>query len=281
QTEQQQKRMEAEIAQLKEYSDYLDKNEDELRNFKHDYQDILNGLRISAEEGNIKAVVQQLAKYTDSQVDDKSLRIYQDVNHIYVDELKSIAITKLAKLYNEQFPYSFGCNVEIYRIPQSVNILDIVRIIGITFNNAIEESRKFSDKSNAKVDAMYYQEDGNFEFKIRNKIVNDTKLSTNILIKKGYCTKKNNAGIELYNIKVGNFEFKIRNKIVNDTKLYTNIISKEGYSTKKNHAGIGLANIKRIESKYEECMLINYGIEDGWFTFDLEIMPDNENMEEE
>ena len=213
-------------------------NEDELRNFKHDYQDILNGLRISAEEGNIKAVVQQLAKYTDSQVDDKSLRKYQDVNHIHVDELKSIAITKLAKLYNEQFPYSFGCNVEIYRIPQSVNILDIVRIIGITFNNAIEESRKFSDKSNAKVDAMYYQEDGNFEFKIRNKIVNDTKLSTNIL-------------------------------------------SKEGYSTKKNHAGIGLANIKRIESKYEECKLINYGIEDGWFTFDLEIMPDNENMEEE
>lgn len=238
QTEQQQKRMEAEFAQLKEYSDYLDKNEDELRHFKHDYQDILNGLRISAEEGNTKDVVQQLAKYTDAQFDDKSLRKYQDVNHIHVEELKSIAITKLAKLYNEKFPYSFGCDVEIYRIPQSVNILDIVRIIGITFSNAIEESRKFSDKSNAKVDAMYYQEDGNFEFKIRNKIVNDTKLSTDIL-------------------------------------------SKEGYSTKKNHAGIGLANIKRIESKYEECMLINYGIEDGWFTFDLEIMPDNENMEEE
>lgn len=230
--------LQVEIAQLKEYSNYLDKNEDELRHFKHDYQDILNGLRISAEEGNTKDVVQQLAKYTDSQFDDKSLRKYQDVNHIHVEELKSIAITKLAKLYNEKFPYSFGCDVEIYRIPQSVNILDIVRIIGITFNNAIEESRKFSDKSNAKVDAMYYQEDGNFEFKIRNKIVNDTKLSTNIL-------------------------------------------SKEGYSTKKNHAGIGLANIKRIESKYEECMLINYGIEDGWFTFDLEIIPDNENTEEE
>lgn len=230
--------LQVEIAQLKEYSNYLDKNEDELRHFKHDYQDILNGLRISAEEGNIKAVVQQLAEYTDAQFDDKSLRKYKDVNHVHVEELKSIAITKLAKLYNEKIPYSFGCDVEIYRIPQSVNILDIVRIIGITFNNAIEESRKFSDKSNAKVDAMYYQEDGNFEFKIRNKIVNDTKLSTDIL-------------------------------------------SKEGYSTKKNHAGIGLANIKRIESKYEECMLINYGIEDGWFTFDLEIMPDNENMEEE
>lgn len=241
QTEQQQKRMEAEIAQLKEYSNYLDKNEDELRNFKHDYQDILNGLRISAEEGDTKAVVQQLVKYTDSQVDDKSLRKYQDVNHIHVDELKSIAITKLAKLYNEEIPYSFGCNVEIYKIPRSVNILDIVRIIGITFNNAIEESRKIKQtvgKENAKVDAMYYQEDGNFEFKIRNRIAEDTERSSDIL-------------------------------------------SQEGYSTKKDHAGIGLANIKRIESKYEECMLINYGFEDGWFTFDLEIMPDNENTEEE
>lgn len=168
------------------------------------------------------------------------LRKYKDVNHVHVEELKSIAITKLAKLYNEEIPYSFGCDVEIYKIPRSVNILDIVRIIGITFNNAIEESRKIKQtvgKENAKVDANY-QEDGKFEFKIRNKIVNDTKLSTDIL-------------------------------------------SKEGYSTKKNHAGIVLANIKRIESKYEECMLINYGIEDGWFTFDLEIMPDNENMEGE
>lgn len=104
QTEQQQKRMEAEIAQLKEYSNYLDKNEDELRHFKHDYQDILNGLRISAEEGNTKDVVQQLAKYTDSQFDDKSLRKYKDVNHVHVEELKSIAITKLAKLYNEKIP---------------------------------------------------------------------------------------------------------------------------------------------------------------------------------
>ena len=230
--------LQIENAQLKEYSNYLDKNEDELRHFKHDYENLLNSLKISAEKGDSESVVKQLAEYTDSQIDEKALRKYKGVNHIHVEELKSIVITKLAKLYNEEIPYSFGCDVEIYNIPKSVNILDIVRIIGITFNNAIEESRKFSDKSNAKVDAMYYQEDGNFEFKIRNKIVNDTKLSTDIL-------------------------------------------SKEGYSTKKNHAGIGLANIKRIESKYEECMLINYGIEDGWFTFDLEIMPDNENMEEE
>lgn len=242
QTEQQQKRMKAENKQLKEYANYLDKNEDELRHFKHDYENLLNSLKISAEKGDSKSVVKQLAEYTDTQFDDKALRKYKGVNHIHVEELKSIAITKLAKLYNEKIPYSFGCDVKIYSIPKTVNIFDIVRIIGITFDNAIEGSQNLikqtGDRNNAKVDAMYYQEDGNFEFKIRNRIAEDTERSSDIL-------------------------------------------SQEGFSTKKDHAGIGLANIKRIESKYEECMLINYGFEDGWFTFDLEIMPDNENMEGE
>ena len=78
----------------------------------------------------------------------------------------------------------------------------------------------------------------------------------------------------------GDFEFEIRNRVAEDVKLTSDILSEEGYSTKKNHAGIGLANVKRIASKYEQFMLINYGIKDGWFTFDLEIMPDDENMEE-
>ena len=231
------KQLQIENAQLKEYSNYLDKNEDELRHFKHDYENLLNSLKISAEKGDSESVVKQLAEYTDTQIDEKALRKYKGVNHIHVEELKSIVITKLAKLYNEEIPYSFGCDVEIYNIPKSVNIFDIVRIIGITFDNAIEESQSLikqtGNTDSAKVDAMYYQEDGNFEFQIRNRIAEDTSLASDIL-------------------------------------------SKDGYSTKKHHTGIGLANIKRIESKYEECMLINYGFEDGWFTFDLEIMPDNE-----
>ncbi|WP_258380308.1 GHKL domain-containing protein [Lactobacillus helveticus] len=241
-TEQQQKRMEAENQQLKEYSNYLDKNEDELRHFKHDYENLLNSLKISAEKGDSKSVVKQLAKYTNSQFDEKALRKYKGVNHIHVEELKSIAITKLAKLYNEKIPYSFGCEVEIYDIPKIVNIFDLVRIIGVAFDNTIEESqnliKRTGDNNSAKVDAMYYQEDGNFEFKIRNRISKGTTLSPNVL-------------------------------------------SQEGYSTKQHHTGIGLANVKRIESKYEEFMLINYEIKNGWFTFELEIIPDNESMEED
>ena len=233
--------LQTENIQLKEYSEYLDKNEDELRHFKHDYQNLLNGLRISAEKGDTTAVVKQLTEYTDTQFDEKALRKYKGVNHVHVEELKSIAIAKLAKLYNEKIPYSFGCEVEIKDIPKSVNILDIVRIIGITFDNAIEESQKLiehtGDTDSARVDAMYYQEDGNFEFRIRNKVAPTEKLTPETM-------------------------------------------SQDGYTTKKDHTGIGLANVEQISVKYEQFMLISYGIKDGWFTFDLEIMPDEEKVEE-
>lgn len=234
-----QRAIEIENKQLQEYTCYLDKNEDKLRRFKHDYQNLLDGLKISAQEDDVQAVINQLVEYSASHFNQKALRKYKGVNHIHVEELKSIVITKLAKLYNEEIPYSFGCDVEIYNIPKSVNIFDIVRIIGITFDNAIEESQSLikqtGNTDSAKVDAMYYQEDGNFEFRIRNRIAADTSLASDIL-------------------------------------------SKDGYSTKKHHTGIGLANVKQIELKYEEYMLVNYGIENGWFNFELEIMPDNEVM---
>ena len=53
--------LQIENAQLKEYSNYLDKNEDELRHFKHDYENLLNSLKISAEKGDSESVVKQLA----------------------------------------------------------------------------------------------------------------------------------------------------------------------------------------------------------------------------
>lgn len=231
----QENQLKSENAQLKEYTNYLDKNEDELRRFKHDYQNILNGLRISAEKGDVQEVVKQLEAYTDNYFDEKALRKYKGVNHIHVEELKSIAIAKLAKLYNLGINYSFGCNQNIFQIPKAVDILDLTRIIGITFDNAIEESKALikqtGDSNSARVDAMYYQEDGDFEFEIRNRV-----------------RKQNAAGPEK--------------------------MSEEGYTTKKHHAGIGLSNIKQIAAKYESSVMINYRIKNGVFIFTMVVIPD-------
>lgn len=229
-----QRAIEIENKQLQEYTCYLDKNEDKLRRFKHDYHNLLNGLKISAQEDDVQAVINQLVEYSASHFNQKALRKYKGVNHIHDKNLKSIAIAKLTKLYDLKIDYSFGCDKDIYQIPRSVDVLDLIRIIGITFDNAIEESQKLinknKQKNSARVDAMYYQEDGDFEFEIRNRIV--------------------------------------------DRNIDTNNIQKKNYSTKNGHMGLGLSNVQKIVHKYENSMLVKYSVQNGWFVFSLIVLPD-------
>lgn len=226
--------------QLEEYASYLEKSEDDLRAFRHDYKNILNSLKVSAQEGNVQEVIQKLDKYTETNLNSKALLKYKDVNHIYVKSIKSIIISKLTELYNLNIPYNFECRSNIHNLPDHVNELDLVRIIGITFDNAIEESKALvaekHDIRSAEVQIMVYS-DGPDEF-----------------------------------------EFEIRNKIQNK-KISTSQIQQRGFTTKKDHKGLGLANIKEIESKYPD-MSISYTIQDGWFDFYMIIdMEDGEEDE--
>lgn len=213
----------------------MDKNEDQLRRFKHDYQNILNSLKLSAQKGDVKAVIKQLDQYTHSHFDQRALRKYKGVNHVHVEALKSILIAKLERAYNKKINYSFGCKKNIDHIPSQIDILDLVRIIGIAFDNAIEESEALIKASgnvdSAKIDIMFYQENGDFEFEIKNRLLN-----SNLDIRK---------------------------------------MKEKHYTTKKHHAGMGLANVEELAHKYEDSMLTFYRIEDGNFIFSMTLLPND------
>ena len=213
--------------QLEEYASYLEKSEDDLRAFRHDYKNILNSLKVSAQEGNVQEVIQKLDKYTETNLNSKALLKYKDVNHIYVKSIKSIIISKLTELYNLNIRYNFECRSNIHNLPDHVNELDLVRIIGITFDNAIEESKA--------------------------------------LVAEKHDIRSAEVQIMVYSDSPDEFEFEIRNKIQNK-KISTSQIQQRGFTTKKDHKGLGLANIKEIESKYPD-MSISYTIQDGWFDF--------------
>lgn len=99
--------------QLEEYTTYLEKSEDDLCAFRHDYKNILNSLKVSAQEGNVQEVIQKLDKYTETNLNSKALLKYKDVNHIYVKSIKSIIISKLTELYNLDITYNFECQNNI------------------------------------------------------------------------------------------------------------------------------------------------------------------------
>ena len=217
--------------QLEEYASYLEKSEDDLRAFRHDYKNILNSLKVSAQEGNVQEVIQKLDKYTETNLNSKALLKYKDVNHIYVKSVKSIIISKLTELYNLDIPYNFECRNNIRNLPDHVDELDLVRIIGITFDNAIEESKA--------------------------------------LIAEKHDIRSAEVQIMVYSDGPGEFEYEIRNKIEN-RKISTQEIQQRGFTTKKDHKGLGLTNIKEIDSKYPD-MSISYTVRDGWFDFYMTI----------
>lgn len=225
--------------QLQEYADYLEKSEDDLRAFRHDYKNILNSLKVSAQEGNVQDVVQKLNKYTETNLNSEALLKYKDVNHIHVRSIKSIFITKMAEMYNLNIPYNFECRNDIRELPEELDEFDLVRIIGITLDNAIEESKSLIAKEN-EASAAAIQ-------------------------------------IMVYSNGTDDFEYEIRNKVI-DREISTQEIQKRGFTTKKNHKGLGLANIKELETKYPD-MSVSYMIEDGWFDFYMAIDTEEDESE--
>ena len=187
--------------ELEEYANYLEQSEDNLRAFRHDYRNLLNSLKVSAKEGNMQELLEKLERYSAENLDSQALLKYKDANHIQVKTLKSIIITKLNAIYQAGIPYDFECRQTIASIPGNVDELDLVRVIGIAFDNALEESQSLSERNgHPEIQAMLYQETtDSLEFEIRNKIVQGKRQHTN-LATKGFTTKTGHQGLGLANL---------------------------------------------------------------------------------
>lgn len=211
----QQDKLIKEQKQLQDYAQYLEESEDELRAFRHDYRNMFNSLKISAQEGNTKEVIQKLDEYTKANLNAKAFEKYRDVNHIKIKSLKSIIIAKLTEMYGEDIPYNFECSDEITKLPKNINELDLVRIIGISCDNAIEESKELLERNKeAHIEIMINSNDnGEFEYEIQNKR-RESKISLKQIQQRGYSTKKSHSGVGLANIN------NIKNKYENMTISY-------------------------------------------------------------
>lgn len=225
----QQEELQRELQQQKVYTDTLEKDEDNLRKFRHDYKNILTAIKYSIQKGNYEKAIADLNEYTEENLDNEALLKYKDVNHIKIEYVKSLLVAKVSQMANEGIQYDFECREDIVELPSGIKELDLIRIMGIAIDNAIEESQKIitetGDKSQAQIQMMMYSSDDiGLEFEIKNKI--------------------KSTGVSISQMKEAN------------------------YTTKKDHAGLGLANIEEIKQRYP-ALDISYTIEDGYFDFYL------------
>lgn len=200
-TRKEQEQMQKMISQQKIYTEYLEKEEDKLRAFRHDYKNMLNSLKISIQNQSADQALIDLESYTENHLGKISFSKYHDINHLKIDSLKSILITKLTEMKNLDIDYRFECVEEIRNLPKNLNEYDLTRIVGIVLDNAIEESLVVKREQDIpKIEIMLFQEKENFEFEVRNKVSKKNITSVDKMRKKRFSTKKNHLGLGLANI---------------------------------------------------------------------------------
>ncbi|MFC6175449.1 sensor histidine kinase [Companilactobacillus huachuanensis] len=204
------------------YIKELEKSNDELRKFKHDYKNLLLSLSASInnkDDKDLKSSVEKLLNY-------EQINIESD-NHLTAlykldDKLvKGILISKLMQAKSKNIKTDFEVDKDA-QIPSNYSV-DITRILGILLDNAIDACL---ETDNPELDFALISFDNYLEFVVKNNVKSNDSINTNNVYKSGYTTKKNHSGLglaSLMDIVDSNKDFIIQTE--NDNGYYSTIIT--------------------------------------------------------
>lgn len=170
------------------YTKQLEDSQRSLRQFKHDYQNILISMEAELKDNdNFK----ELLAYSASHLEKSKAWRFNDLDNVSDPEIKSIVISKLDNCFTNSLPVSFECRQPLHEI-QGINKFDLIRLLGIAFDNAIEASENFTAP---EIKVLLLNTDIGFEFEIRNKVAGT--FDTTKLQQAGVTTKEGHAGLGL------------------------------------------------------------------------------------
>lgn len=179
---------------LQTYTKQLEQSQLKLRKFRHDYKNILLSITELAKENDSEGLISYLSKmklYSDSELQ-QNTDAYQDVQNIKDIHVKSLLLNKFFTMEQSQIHYHFECKSPINQI--NLDVIDIIRLLSILLDNAIEEAVESSDKV---IDILFYKNDDNTtEITLTNTIAHPT-TNINQLKKAGFSGKSNHSGLGL------------------------------------------------------------------------------------
>lgn len=191
------KQKEFEYTAMEKYTTEINKQYQEIRKFRHDYINILSSMEHYIREEEFE----QLADYyyqnilPTKRIFEKSNLHLNDIQKIKSSEIKSILMTKLV-LAQEK---NISVQVEIrddFSLPNTIDPVIFIRIVGILLDNAIEELESLNDGELRF--AVFYQEE-DLIFIIQNTCRSEIQPIYQ-LKQEGYSTKGENRGLGLKNV---------------------------------------------------------------------------------
>ncbi|UDM32013.1 sensor histidine kinase [Lentilactobacillus laojiaonis] len=206
-----------ELHYAKETNAYLkgiEKQNNEIREFKHDFKNIILSMQESL-DNNSSLVLKNYLEELSQQ--DKFMNKIKEVSFVKINHLKNEAIRSLvvqkffqAKSKKINLIIETGDN----DIELNHSIITIVRILGILLDNAIEYAE---EQHLTEIRCAFITFDNIIEISIENQLVD--KVEIRKIYEMGYSTKENHDGLGLYNVK----------RLTNQTDgLYFNVEAKKG-----------------------------------------------------
>lgn len=184
------------LKNLKMYTDQLEHDQIKLRSFERNYKGVIAGLRNVATDGDYQEMQQALGKledYSDSYFDNISMQLFKDLNNVQNPYLKSLLISKLTLINQNQTSCHFECRDVVNEIP--ITIFDLVRLLGISFDNAIEATK---NQEHGEIQVAIIQEKQQLSFVINNTTTEQTDLSD--MMQEGFTTKQHHSGLGMVNV---------------------------------------------------------------------------------
>ena len=185
------------INDLEQYTQDLEKNQINLRRFKHDYKNLIIHIEQLVAEQKYDTLKNYLAEiHSYSQTYLTLSHDYSDgLTNIKIDALKNIILNKLLKMESKNIPVYLECLKPVENVVLSD--MDTVRIFGVLLDNAIES---LEIQTNGKFEMLIISEDDYLEFELKNT-VEDMDISLSNLMDVGYSTKAKDRGIGLASVK--------------------------------------------------------------------------------
>lgn len=158
------------VKNLKLYTDQLERDQLKLRHFKHDYKNLLFSLQTVAENEDYDAMNQALNKlenYSDDYLNNLSMDLYQDLNNVKNSSLKSLFISKLNVINQNNIMSSFNCKKILTDLP--IDILDLINLLDQAIDNAILFTKR---QEHGQIQLAITQEDNQLAFLVNNTVAN-------------------------------------------------------------------------------------------------------------
>lgn len=181
------------VLQQSFYIQNLEKMQQDMRTMRHDYKNILSGLVLQVQAGDmegIKAFMESTVNQFDEQIG-KNIQRTTHLSKVELIELKGLLLTKLAEMES----LGIQCTLEILNPVNAIKMdtLDLLRCVGILVDNATEE---LATSLNKELKIVISQEEQDVSIMVKNSVKHRPLLQQ--IWQEGYSTKGKNRGLGLF-----------------------------------------------------------------------------------